>query len=226
MSDGTYRGTQDAGSAVHEYNTADLHIQSAVSLVRTVLDVKVVRAPYDSGGNVIPSGTVGPIGFVDVQPLVNQLDGDGNSTPHGTVYRVPYHRYQSALGAVISDPVVGDIGELVVHDRDTSVVRATRAQGNPGSRRKHDLADGVYHGQHISGDTPSQYVALTSGGIKIADRNGNTIVMDASGITITSLGGAGPVRVHGNGGTITVNTHKHSGVLRGGGATDPPVPGS
>jgi len=178
-----WQGFQDAGTTAHEYNTRDFHIQQVLASTRIALPVKIVKAPYDKNGNAIPPGTVGPIGFVDVQPLVNQIDGYGNATPHGTIYKIPYFRYQSALGAVISDPVVGDIGEIIVHDRDTSVVRATGAQANPGSRRKSDLADGVYHGQLIAA-TPAQYLTFTSDGLKIADKNNNSITMANNLITI------------------------------------------
>jgi hypothetical protein len=178
-----YVGAQDAGTAVHEYNVRDLHIQKSLTETRTVLSVKVVRAPYDKDGNDIPPGTVGPIGFIDVQPMVNQVDGVNNGTGHGTIYRRPYFRCQSSLGAVISDPVLGDIGEYVVHDRDTSVVISTGKQSNPGSRRMHDLADGVYHGQQQAG-APNQYVTFTSGGIVFGDKNSNTITFADNLITI------------------------------------------
>jgi hypothetical protein len=178
-----YQGTQDAGTARNEYNARDFHIQQLLLETRTRIPVKVVRSPYDKDGNDIPPGTVGPIGFVDVQPIVNQVDGYGNATPHGTIYKISYFRYQSANGAIISDPVVGDIGSLAIDDRDTSIVRSTGAQANPGSRRKHDLADGVYHGQQQAG-TPVQGVTFTDTGLKIFDKNGNTITTANNLVTI------------------------------------------
>lgn len=220
-----YQGAQNANTTVNGFNADDFHIQQSLAAVRTALPVKVMRAPYDASGNAIPPGTVGPVGFIDVQPLVNQWDGNNSATPHGTIYKISYFRYQSALGAVIADPAVGDIGEIIVHDRDTSVVRATGAQGNPGSRRKHDLADGVYHGQMIAG-TPRQYVAFTGSGISISDENGNSIVMNSSGITITSLNGSGPITVKGNTRTNVLNTHEHAGVQTGGGISGPPLSGT
>lgn len=235
-----YEGTQDAGSAVHPFNTLDLHIRTVVGELRTALPVKVIRAPYDpSTGNDIAPGTVGKIGVVDVQPLVNQLDGYGNATPHGTVYGVSYFRYQSARGAIIADPVVGDIGEIIVHDRDTSVVRNTGAQGNPGSRRKHSFEDGVYHGQQISSATPTQYVTFTSNGLKIADKNNNSIEMANNLITV-KVGSAtytfdnnGNFKASGNvvagqGGSdqVDLQQHTHGGGTVGSGTTGPPTPGS
>jgi hypothetical protein len=202
------------------------------------MPVKVVRAPYDTNGNTIPPGTVGPIGYVDVQPLVNQVDGNGgSSTPHGTVYRIPYYRYQSALGAIIADPMVGDIGEIVVHDRDTSVVRSTNAQANPGSRRRHDLADAVYHGQQQAG-APTQGVAFTSSGLVIFDKNHNTITLANNLITIRVGSATYTLDQNGNfkaSGNVFWNTdtaatdaagHEHSNVQVGSGQSGPPVPGT
>jgi hypothetical protein len=242
----SWQGTQDQGTTVHEYNTRDHHVHAAIALVRTAQPVKIVRAPYDVNGNDISPGTAGAIGYVDVQPLVNQVDGYGRSTPHGTIYRIPYHRYQGANGAVISDPVKDDIGEIVAHDRDTSIVRATNKQANPGSRRRHDFADSVYRGQQQAG-APTQYLTFTSDGITITDKNANTIVMgssgvtitdknknkivmDSSGITITSLDGNGPITLKGNGQTNVANTHHHPQANDSHGDVEPdtgaPVPGT
>jgi hypothetical protein len=180
-----YVGAQDAGTTVHPFNTTDFHIDQAIADVRTAQYAKVIRGAYDANGNDIPPGTIGPIGFVDVQPLVNQVDGNnGNSTPHGTIYKIPYFRYQSALGAIISNPKKDDIGEIIMHDRDTSVVRATGAQGNPGSRRRHDFADAVFHGSHIDTGTPTQGVAFSDTGVKIFDKNHNTVTLANNLITI------------------------------------------
>ena len=225
-------GYQDAGSAVHEYNVRDFHVRQVLAEARIATPVKVVRAPYDpTTGMDITPGTIGKIGVVDVQVLVNQVDGvGGSSTPHLTIYAIPYFRYQSALGAIIADPVIGDVGEIIVHDRDTSNVRANLAQANPGSARRNDLADAVYHGVMLSNATPNQGITFTSTGLKIFDQNGNSITMDSNGITITSKNEAGPVTVKGNGKTNVVNTHQHSqGVDSHGDTeanTDAPVPGT
>lgn len=198
MSDTSYAyiGTQDAGSTANEHNTRQFQIDQTNAQQRSKTPVKVVRAPYDASGNDIPPGTIGPIGFIDVHPLVNQVDGNGNATPHGTIYHSPYHRYQSGNGAIISDPVVDDIGDYVVDDRDTSVVYATGAQGNPGSGLKSSLSNGTYHGQTSAG-TPTQGLRFTATGMQFFDKNGNTITSsasgwvfaDASGDTITMAGG-------------------------------------
>lgn len=219
--DYSYQGAQDQSTNVTDVNTSQFMIRQELAQVRTSTPVKIVKAPYDAQGNPITPGSNSPIGYVDVLPLVNQLDGRGNAVPHGQVNRLSYHRYQGGNGAFITDPVVGDIGQMVVADRDTSIVKATSAQGNPGSRRKFDFADGTYVGCSQAG-APNQYFAWTETGFKISDKNGNTIVGGANGVTINGA------LINQSGDVITaaghdLDTHVHTGVQPGGGNTGPPA---
>src|SRR5262249_24754419 len=143
-------------------------VQQMLALARTAIPVKIVDATNTGG--------LSPVGFVDVMPLVNQVDGVGNQTPHGTVFGLPYLRLQGGSNAVIMDPQVGDIGIAVVADRDISAVKSSKGQANPGSRRRFSLADGIYIGGILNG-TPKQYITFTSAGVKMADGNGNIIEM-------------------------------------------------
>jgi hypothetical protein len=115
---------------------------------------------------VTNAGGLAPVGFVDVQPLVNQLDGAGNAVPHGVLHHLPYFRLQGGTDAVILDPKVGDLGIAVFASRDISAVKASKAQANPGSWRSYDMADGLYVGGLLNG-TPVQYVQFTAGGINV-----------------------------------------------------------
>ncbi len=198
-----YQGAQDQSTTAADYNSRDFHIRQRIADIRTGIPVKIIRAPYDKNGNAIPPGTVGPIGFVDVQPMVNQIDGLGNATQHGVVYRLKYYRYQGANGSIISDPVIGDIGHMAVADRDTTSVRATDAIANPGSRRTHDLADGTYFGCSQAPGNPTQYIVFGPNGLTIHDNNGNSVVMSPSGIVMTDKTGntitmvSGGITIHG-----------------------------
>jgi phage baseplate assembly protein gpV len=129
-----------------------------LSKANTCLPVKVVA--------VINSGGVEPVGFVDVLPLVNQIDGKGESTPHTTIYNIPYFRLQGGADAIIIDPVVGDVGAAIFCQRDISCVKKTKKQSNPGSYRKYDLSDGLYFGGFLNG-TPSQYIRFSGAGIEV-----------------------------------------------------------
>jgi hypothetical protein len=174
-------------------------------------------------------GQVAPVGQVNVQLLVNQLDGYGNSTPQGTVYNVPYFRFAGGSNAILCDPQVNDCGLLVCADRDLSNVKKTKSQGNPGSRRRFNWGDGVYIGLFL-GDAPDQYLAFKPTGITLSDKNGNVITMGADGIAVTAPNGMtiNGARITPDGDVITkaghdLDAHLHSGVQPGGGDTGPPV---
>lgn len=244
MSDtGTFGyGQQTPYDTAHPLNAISFIIRQMMARMDTMKLVQVV-AVTGGGGAIAAAGTV------DVQLLVNQVDGNFNATPHGVVHGIPWWRLQGGPNAIIADPQVNDIGYVVVSDRDISSVKANKAQANPGSRRKHDVADGVYVGGCLNG-APTQYVAFTSSGIKIVDLNGNMISLSSSGITITGnvtvtgtltadkleTGEAG-LAVTGNisaTGTITagqggadqvgLQTHEHPTAAAG--APSPPTPGT
>jgi hypothetical protein len=88
------------------------------------------------------------------------------------------------INAIIIDPQVGDIGIAIFGDRDLSSVIANKAQSNPGSLRRFDMADGLYIGGFLSA-APSKYVRFYDHAISIVDDNVNTVVMSSDGVTIT-----------------------------------------
>lgn len=147
-------------------------------LTRQIIDEKafaglVVVLAVRGGGVSSP-----PI--VAVQPLVSQTDGLGNLTPHGTIYNIPCFRLQGGNGAVILDPVVGDIGDAIVCHRDHSTVKNTRAVAGPGSNRKNSWADGCYFGSFLGG-APTTYVQITQDGVNVVTPG--TINLTSGGIT-------------------------------------------
>ena len=199
------------------------------------------------------SGGLSPVGYVDVTPLVNQLDGQGNPTPHVTIYNVPYFRLQGGANGIIIDPQKGDIGVAVFASRDISQVKTTKKQGNPGSHRQYSFADGMYLGGMLNG-TPTQYIQFSTAGIRIHSPTrvkidapdvlieAQTVEINAStSTTVTTptftVNGAtvlnGTVSQTGGGsatfsGDVTaqgtsVHNHRHSGVTAGGSQTGTPV---
>jgi len=188
MSDSGYLGAQNQGSDASQYNAADFHIQQAISQISTAAVVRIVRPPYDKDGKDIDPGSIVPVGYVDVEPLVNQIDGRGRPTEHSTVYKLSYHRFQGGKNAIIADPEKGDIGQMVVNERDTSVVRSTNDRANPGSRRKFDKADGIYVGSPQQKEKPEQYVTFLKDGMIVKDKNDNTITMKPDFVKIEAKG--------------------------------------
>lgn len=212
-------GQMAPGDTASPYNAMMFVIQQALGRVRTAVLVQVVA--------VTNSGDVSPVGFVDAHPLVSQVDGLGNSTPHGTIFNLAYFRLQGGTNAIILDPQAGDIGIAVVADRDISAVKNTKAEANPGSNRRFSLADGIYVGGCLNG-TPAQYVQFTGTGITVADANGNKIATGPLGVTVTgNLFVTGGIQAgHGGADAVSLQTHNHAGVQVGGGVTTPPTPGS
>jgi hypothetical protein len=153
---------------------------------------------------------------VDVLPLVNQVDGVGKQKPHGVVYGIPVHRSQAGSGGIVVDPVAGDVGLMTVAQRDISAVKANDGeQSNPGSRRMHDFADGVYHGPmlnvpltHYIHVKPDQSIDIVApAGVTI-----NGLKIDASG-NLTTPGGV--TAGLGTGDAVTLQQHVHRGVVLG-----------
>ncbi len=114
------------------------------------------------------NGEVAPPGTLDVIPLVHQIDGTGETYPHGTIFNVPYHRPQNGTNGIIMDPKAGDIGVIVCASRDISAVKANKGDAAaPGSFRRHDLADALYVGTVIAKDAPQQYIQFTDDGLTL-----------------------------------------------------------
>ncbi|NTI80464.1 Gp138 family membrane-puncturing spike protein [Rhizobium rhizogenes] len=209
------QGTFDDSS---DYNARDFHIRQVLGQVRTSVPVKIIA---------VHGGGVGAAPTVDVQPLINQIDGQGNQTPHGIIYSIPCTRNQGGGNAIINDPLVGDVGHIVISDRDTSSLKSNQGtQSNPGSFRTHDLADGVYHGAMLNPANPDQYVQFTTTGMKLVDKNGNVIEMKSGSIAITgNLTVTGSITAgFGTGDAVTLQSHTHPTTPPGPEA--PPNPGT
>lgn len=167
-------GQQDPNDSSSDFNKISFLVRQLMSRLNTMKLVKVTAVHLDGG--MPPAG-----GTVDVQPLVNQIDGQGNSTAHGIVAGLPFFRMGGGEWQIIIDPAVGDIGYVVVSDRDISNVKSTKGQANPGSFRKYDLADGIYVGGCLN-PAPKAYVQLKSdGSFNLADAFGAMLQSDKAG---------------------------------------------
>lgn len=169
------------------------------------------------------SGDLDLAGTVDVQPLVNQVDGSGTATPHGTIYSLQYNRVQGGVSGIIIDPVAGDIGFAVFCDRDISSVVANKAQANPGSARRFNPADGIYVGGILNA-VPTRFIRFGDDGLYITDTDqitltAPTIALDGDVTISGTTVGQGDGTFDGT----SVHTHKHSGVTVGASNTGQPV---
>lgn len=162
------------------YNQLQFVVQQAIAKMQTATIVKVINCSNDGG--------VSPVGTVDAQILVNQINGQGVPTPHVTMYGLPYLRMQGGANAVILDPQPGDLGIAVFASRDISTVVSTKAQANPGSYRQYDFSDGMYLGGLLNA-APSQYIQFTASGIAVVSPSAITVTAP-----IVSIGSGGMVQ--------------------------------
>jgi len=196
-----YQTALDPSETSGEYNATRFLVMQLLAEVRTVALVQV-KSCTNAGG-------VASVGFVDVQPLVNQIDGSGKGTPSGIIKGLPYVRIQGGMNAVILDPEIGDIGIALFADRDSSRVKATKKAANPGSRRKFDQADGLYIGGVLNG-VPQQYVRFESGGMTLVSPT--AVNIEAPAVNIKN---AGAVQALLNDTLLTwLNSHVHTETLK------------
>lgn len=142
------------------HNTQDFAIWQAIKLISTAWVVRVEK--------VTTQGQVGPVGFVNVTPLVKMVDADGNASDHGQVNNLPFFRLQGGADkAIILDPKAGDVGLAVIADRDISSVKKNKAPSTPGSRRRFDPADGCYFGGFLGGGSLKSVLQFMDDGTMI-----------------------------------------------------------
>lgn len=194
---------QRISSAEGDTNAQTFLFQSLMAGTATSALV-LVKAVY-AGGPSAPC-------TVDVQPMVHQVDGAGNTVPHGIIHGLPCARIQGGGAGVIVDPVVGDIGAAIFASRDISAVKASRQPSQPGSMRRFDMADGMYFGTLLGGAI-TDYVRVQAGAVAVKT---TAVTIEATSVAITS-----DTLTH-NGKDIGA-THRHSGVTPGGGETGVPV---
>lgn len=165
----------------------------------------------------VEAGAEGPVGFVDVKPMVHMLDGAGNIHELGTQFHVPYFRLQGGGNAVIIDPQVSDIGICAFASRDISSVKRNKKPSAPSSRRQFDCSDGLYIGGVLNG-APSQFIHFMSNGIKVFSPqkitlDGGSIEILSKGAVTTTAAGA----ITSESASFTANTQETAQFTGGGG---------
>src|ERR1700761_16723 len=135
----TGRANETTGST--EFNALSFLINQILSGQWTITLCQVQSV---SGGGVNSPPTV------SVQPMVNQVDGQNNPTPHGIINGVPVFRLAAGTNAFIVDPVADDIGLLACASSDISAVINNKTPSNPGSFRTFSPSDGMYLGGFLS----------------------------------------------------------------------------
>lgn len=210
MAEKGIQGAQTPDSSSSDFNAHNFLIHQAMGRIGTSTIVKVLA--------VTNSGGLTAAGTVDVQPLVNQIDGAGNAIPHGTIHGLPYSRMHGGNNAVIMDPQVNDLGIVTFASRDISSVIANRAAANPGSFRRHDMADGMYVGAILNG-IPSQFIQFQSSGMTLTSPFKVTI----NAPDIALVGNVATTGTLKNNGHDVGSTHEHTLTQPGAGLSGVPV---
>ena len=181
MSNSGYQGTLTELTGRGDFNQLSFVIQQIMNKANHATLVQVVG---------VAAGNIGPVGTVNVTPLVNMVDGQGNAIPHGIIYTLPYLRLQGGQNAIIIDPQVNDIGLCVFADQDISTVKATLAAAIPATHRRNDWADGLYIGGMLNG-TPTQYIEFSNTGINVVTPG--DLVMTVSGNLTANVTGTATI---------------------------------
>jgi hypothetical protein len=204
------KGQMNPNTAGSPYNSLQFIIDQAIrGKVNTAIVVKVTKV----------SGQ-----YVDVLPLVTQVDGFGKAIAPTQLFHLPFMRYHAGIASVILDPVVGDIGLAVFAQKDCSNVKQGTSEPQiPASFRTHSMANGFYIGGFLNRQ-PTTYVELKqSGEIVITAPNGLTINGDVTTNGNISINGSQTLTGDCTASGISLANHIHTG--DSGGKTSPPIGG-
>ena len=201
-----------ASDYISEYNAFLFAITKAIrSEVFTAMPVKVTSVTRNAIG--------GGGGFLDAQPLIEEVFSTGETSPSDILKGLRYFRYQSGTTAFICDPQVGDIGLAVFAKTDVSNLDDVNKRDTvpPASYRTFSPADGFYFGGFWGNVNPKTYIVIDEDGtINIRSDGGVTI---NGNVTVVGKVSA-TVDVETNG--ISLKGHTHGGVERGISQTDTP----
>lgn len=206
-----YAGQAPLTAPNSEFNMLSFLIRQALGSTYTVkvVEVKAVDTAAQT---------------VDVHPLVNMMDGLGNAQAHGTILAIPYFTYQSGRNAVLLHPTVGDRGAIIVCDRDSSAVKEARAEANPGSQRRFDLADSLYIGGFLN-DAPDNKIEITNDEVIVL--HDTKIVLRAPEVLVDGeLKATGEITAKSDAAPVAMTTHQHGNSAPIAGGTTAPTPGT
>lgn len=195
---GAVQGIADIYAGQTQFNQVSFLIRSMMSReINTAIPVVVTKVMISSGS----------VGYVQAKPLVNDMDAQGNAVDVAILPRLPYFRLQGGKVAIITDPIVGDIGIAVFAKKDTSnVVAGTKEPVQAGSFRKFSMSDGWYIGGFLN-QAPETFLQLNQDGTAVLTANSGVTIngnVTVNG-TITSTGD-----IRGNGHSLS--NHYHHGV--------------
>ena len=143
-----------------EYDKVISQFNSLITNVNTAMPCKVVAIEKQEqrGVNIV--------GFVDIQLMIEQTNGQKKGNETAIVCNVPYIRIQGGTNAVIIDPEINDLGVAIFSSRDITNFKEARRQTPPATWRKFSISDAIYIGG-IRNQKPVQYIHFRNDGIEI-----------------------------------------------------------
>ena len=143
-----------------EYDKVISQFNSLITNVNTAIPCKVVAIEKQEqrGVNIV--------GFVDIQLMIEQTNGQKKGNETAIICNVPYVRIEGGTNAVIIDPEINDLGVAIFASRDITNFKEARRQTPPATWRKFSISDAIYIGG-IRNQKPVQYIHFRNDGIEI-----------------------------------------------------------
>lgn len=179
ITDNNKRGIGDIYQATSPFNANNQQIASNIQKINTVFLAKII--------SVSTEGTEGTK-TVTAQPLICQIDANGNALPSPKLVEIPHYRVQAGAGAFVVNPHVGDIGVFVCAKRDISNIKngVTDPQ-TPASFRSFDLADSIMIAT-IHTETASTYIYIDPDSGTIEIKAPTSLTVNTATATINASG--------------------------------------
>lgn len=173
------RGIGDVYQATSTFNANNQQIAGNIQKLNTVFLAKIIS---------VSTAGVGSTKTVTAQPLICQIDANGNALPSPKLVEIPHYRVQAGTGAFVVNPHVGDIGVFVCAKRDISNIKngVTDPQ-TPASFRSFDLADSIMIATIHTG-TASTYVYIDPDSGTIEIKAPSSLTVNTATATINASG--------------------------------------
>lgn len=192
-----------------EYDKVISQFNSLITNVNTAIPCKIVAIEKQEqrGVNIV--------GFVDIQLMIEQTNGQKKGNETAIICNVPYVRIQGGTNAVIIDPEINDLGVAIFASRDITNFKEARRQTPPATWRKFSISDAIYIGG-IRNQKPVQYIHFRNDGIEIYSPKRvhittPTVLIDSDNTTINT---SAKTTINANGGCeINAETTNNGNVL-------------
>ena len=179
ITDSNKRGIGDIYQSTSTFNANNQQISGNIQKINTVFLAKILS---------VSTAGVGGTKTVTAQPLICQIDANGNALPSPKLVEIPHYRIQAGAGAFVVNPHVGDIGVFVCAKRDISNIKnGVSDPQTPASFRSFDLADSIMIATIHTG-TASTYIYIDPDNGTIEIKAPASLTVNTATATINASG--------------------------------------